>query len=136
MISCHLGSSSRTREFVNNFFEKSMRSEIRPVNTDSFSHASITWNFPFFRRGFRVKSLYVNHSKYTMIWYLKVICKKLYIYIFDFNLSLNNSHPFLYLKFCTEIFLRQLCMSESLWSQFKTLPLQLVPRTRDQSKVI
>ena len=63
-----------------------------------------------------------NHVKFWWDFLLIYISKPQQIY--------------LVLEIHTEIFLWEFSMPESVWSQFKTLLLQLVPRTRGQSKVI
>ena len=52
-----------------------------------------------------LKILYVNHSKYNTILYLKVDCKKNYIYIFGLNPGPNNFHQLLYLQLHTNSFM-------------------------------
>ena len=66
----------------------------------------------------------------------KKFAKNHYIYIFNFNPGQNNFCPFLYIKWWIENVLWELSMPEILKTQFKTLPLQLIPLARDQSKVI
>ena len=77
MVSCHLGSSLRTKIVCKNFFLRNPCVLKFNQSMLIFLVALPSHEICRFSEGkVFVKSLYVKHSKYTTIWYLKVSCKK------------------------------------------------------------
>ena len=100
-----------------------------------FFQASITWNCG---KIFICKQNQIYHD---LIFTSNLSTNFIFISLILIFISLilipgpTNFHQFLYLKLHTEILLRELSMPESIWTQLKTLPLQLVLRTTNQTKV-
>ena len=81
-----------------------------------------------------LKILYVNHSKYNTILYLKVDCKKNYIYIFGLNPGPNNFHQLLYLQLHTNSFMGTLFL-KGFELNLKLCHYNSFPWPRGQSQV-